>query len=428
MKIFALVFVVFLSMSLSAQIPDAVYSSRIKSVQLYSSGNQLGAPVIRLNSSEQLELHFDDLDANVKNYSYTFQLCNADWTPAMLSQFDFIKGYSQIRISTYRLSSVAYTRYTHYQAFLPDRNCVPTRSGNYILKVFRDGDTSKLIISKRMLVVDQKSTTVALIQQPFDNERFRTYQKVNFKVTLSEQLNVVNHIQQIKAVLLQNDRWDNAIMDIKPSIFSRNQVEFNTENDCVFPAGKEWRWLDLRSFRLQSDRVLNAQYSKTATQINVKPDMDRSNQRFNFFGDHNGKYIIECTESLNPFWQADYATVNFSFVPPNNLALNGRDVYLIGQLSNYDLNDNVKMNFNTEKGVYETSLFLKQGYYDYCYVSIDATSNKRIPIFNFTEGNYWESENDYTILIYYRPLAGRADELVGYARVNSLTGRQGISR
>ncbi len=141
MKIFALVVVVFLSISLSAQIPDAVYSPRIKSVQLYSATNQLGPPVIRLNSTEQLELHFDDLDANVKNYSYTFQLCNADWTPAMLSQFDFIKGYSQIRISTYRLSSVAYTRYTHYQAFLPDRNCVPTRSGKDSLKVLREGDT-----------------------------------------------------------------------------------------------------------------------------------------------------------------------------------------------------------------------------------------------------------------------------------------------
>jgi len=428
MKIFALVILVFFSMAISAQIPDAVYSSRIKSVQLYSAGNQLSAPVIRLNSSEQLELHFDDLDANVKNYSYTFQLCNADWTPAMLSQFDFIKGYSQIRISTYRLSSVAYTRYTHYQAFLPDRNCVPTRSGNYILKVFRDGDTAKLIISKRMLVVDQKSTTAALIQQPFDNERFRTYQKVNFKVNLSEQLDVVNHIQQIRAVILQNDRWDNAIMDIKPSIYTRNQVEFNTEQDCVFPAGKEWRWLDLRSFRFQSDRILNAQYSKTATQINVKPDMDRSGQRFNFFKDNNGKYYLECSESINPFWQADYATVNFSFVPPNNLALTGRDVYLIGQLSNYNLTETAKMNFNSEKGVYETSLFLKQGYYDYCYVSIDATSNKKIPIFNFTEGNYWESENEYTILVYYRPLAGRADELIGYSRVNSLTSRQGLNR
>ena len=119
-----------------AQIPDAVYSDRIKTVQLHPYGNQIGYPIIRLNSGEQLELHFDDLDGNVKNYSYTFQLCNADWTPAMLSHFDFIKGFSQVRLNTYRISSVAFTKYTHYQAMVPDRNCVPSRSGNYILKVF----------------------------------------------------------------------------------------------------------------------------------------------------------------------------------------------------------------------------------------------------------------------------------------------------
>src|SRR6185436_11614557 len=99
-----------------SQIPGQVYSPVIKSVQLYPYGNQLGYPIIRLGSAEQLELHFDDLDANIKNYSYTFQLCNSDWTPAMLSHFDFIKGFSQVRITTYRISSVAYTRYTHYQA------------------------------------------------------------------------------------------------------------------------------------------------------------------------------------------------------------------------------------------------------------------------------------------------------------------------
>jgi hypothetical protein len=406
-----------------AQIPDAIYSSRIKTVQLYTKGNQLGFPVIRTNSVEQLELHFDDLDADVKNYSYTFQLCNADWTPAMLSQFDFIKGYSQIRITTYRMSSVAYTRYTHYQANLPDRNCVPTRPGNYILKVFRDGDTSKLIFTKRMLVADEKAVVSAQIQQPFNGQLFRTHQKVQFRVVLNEQLNVVNHLQQIKVVILQNNRWDNAIVDIKPSFFSRNTLEFNTENDCVFPSGKEWRWLDLRSFRLQSDRVMNAKYSTSSTEIFVKPDMDRSGQRFNFFRDNNGFYVIDNIEGLNPFWQGDYATVHFSFVPPNNVALNGRDVYLVGQLTNYDISNQSKMQFNTEKGVYETSLFLKQGYYDYCYVAIDRTARNKVPVFDYTEGNYWETENDYTVLVYYRALAGRADELVGYARVNSLSGR-----
>jgi hypothetical protein len=416
------------SLAAVSQIPDAIYSDRIKTVQLHPYGNQLGYPIIRLNSNEQLELHFDDLDGNVKNYSYTFQLCNSDWTPVMLSHFDFIKGFSQVRLTTYRISSIAFTKYTHYQALVPDRNSAPSRSGNYILKVFLNGDTSKLIFTKRMMVVQELSSISAEIQQPFNGQLFRTHQKVQFKVNLNEQLNVVNAMQQIKVVIMQNNRWDNAVMDIRPTFFSRTTLEYNTENDCVFPAGKEWRWVDLRSFRFQSERIANAKYSKTSTEIFVKPEMDRKEQRFNFYRDANGMYNIEPSENINPLWQADYATVNFTFTPPGGNAYPNKDVYVFGQLSSYNLTDAAKMNFNAEKGAYESALFLKQGYYDYCYVTVDRNAKKRIASFDLTEGNLWETENNYTIFVYYRPLAGRADELIGIASVNSLTGRKSLGR
>lgn len=406
-----------------SQIPEDIYSPKISSVQLYPRGNQLGYPIMKMGGIEQLELHFDDLDANVKNYSYTFQLCNYDWTPAMLSHFDFIKGFSQVRITNYRLSSVAYTRYTHYQAVVPDRNCIPSRSGNYILKVFADGDTSKLIFTKRMLVVDEKSSVAAQIQQPFNGQFFRTHQKVQFKVSLNENVDVVNAQQQIMVAILQNNRWDNAITRIRPTFFSRKILEYNTENDAVFAAGKEWRWLDLRSFRLQSDRVADAKYSTTSTDIYVRPDADRSGQKFNFYRDANGRYYLQPTESINPLWQSDYATVKFSFVPSGNMPFPNKDVYLFGALNNYDLKDEAKMKYNAEKGVYETSLFLKQGYFDYMYVTIDKNDRKHQASFEETEGNLWETENEYMILVYYRPLAGRADELIGFTRLNSLTVR-----
>src|SRR5215213_6464892 len=133
-----------ISVAGNAQLTEAISLPNIKTAQLFISGNQLGYPVLNLGGSERLELHFDDLDANVKNYSYTYQLCNADWTPAMLSSFDFIKGFSWQRINTYRISSIAFTRYTHYSAVVPENNCAPSRSGNYILKVFMNGDTAKL--------------------------------------------------------------------------------------------------------------------------------------------------------------------------------------------------------------------------------------------------------------------------------------------
>jgi hypothetical protein len=428
MKNILILFVSGLVFSLAgkAQMTEAVNLPNIKTVQLFPSGNQLGYPVMSLNSGDRLELHFDDLDGNVKSYSYTYQLCNADWTPAMLSSFDFIKGFSYQRINTYRISSIAFTRYTHYSAVIPDNNCAPSRSGNYILKVFMNGDTSKVAFTKRFLVLNNQATITAQIQQPFNADIFRTWQKIPFSVTLSDGLQVMNHLQQIKVVILQNNRWDNALLNVKPTFFSGKKLDFNTENEIVMPGGKEWRWLDLRSFRLQSDRVAKVNYSTRNTEIFVKPDVDRSQQRFVYYRDINGMYTIETTESINPYWQTDYATVHFTYIPPDNVPLANKDLFLIGEMTNYNLNDSAKMVFNTDTRAYERTLFLKQGYYNYNYVTIDQNDRKRAASYEFTEGNYWDTENDYMILVYYRALAGRADELVGITHVNSLTGRKGI--
>src|SRR3982750_3431700 len=132
---FALLALSFSSFS-KAQAPDVTLMPNIHSVKLYLVGNQLGYPIISLGNSEALELHFDDMDGRVKNYFYTFQLCKADWTAADLSTFDYLKGFSQVRLNQYRVSSISQSKYVHYQATLPDRNCVPSRSGNYLLKVF----------------------------------------------------------------------------------------------------------------------------------------------------------------------------------------------------------------------------------------------------------------------------------------------------
>jgi hypothetical protein len=166
--------------------------------------------------------------------------------------------------------------------------------------------------------------------------------------------------------------------------------------------------------------VADARYTNKSTDILVRPDLDRTGQRFNFYRDANGRYYLQPTENVNPLWQSDYASVFFSFVPPGNTPYADKDVFVFGQLSNYDLRDQAKMQYNADKGVYETTLFLKQGYYDYMYVTIDKNDPKRKASFEVTEGNLWESENEYMILVYYRALAGRADQLIGVARLNSL--------
>ncbi len=406
-----------------AQEPDKVYAPGIHNVKLNYAGNQVAYPVISLNGGDQLELNFDDLDGGVHSYYYTWQLCNADWSKAILSEFDYIKGFSQNRINTYRTSSIAAVKYTHYMVTLPESSCIPSKSGNYLLKVFADGDTANLLFTRRVLVADNKAVIAAEVQQPFDGRLFRTHQKIQFTVNLGN-LNIFNAIQQVKICILQNWRWDNAITTIQPTIIRQNKLEFNTESDAVFPGGREWRWLDLRSLRLLSDRVKNSTTAADGTVlVEAKPDGDRSAQRMVYYKDNNGRFYNDVGETVNYLWQADYARVHFTFVPPNNQPLADKQVYLMGELSNYGMDEKAKMSFNAEKGAYETEILLKQGYYDYCYVTTEAASPH--PSFEFTEGNFWETENDYTILVYYRPIGGRSDELIGLSRINSLTGRSG---
>lgn len=407
--------------NVQAQVTEEVYRENIHSVQLHPVNNQTGFPVIRLNSNEQLALHFDDLNGGISNYSYTFELCNADWTPAIISHFDYIRGFSQTRITNYRVSNYALTRYTHYQAVFPDRNMMPSRSGNYILKVFETGLDSKVLFTKRFLVVDTKSTVSAEIQQPFSGGMFRTHQKLNFQVALNESLNIPNPHQQIKVAILQNGHWTGSRLITRPSIVTRNVLQYNNEQEISFPGNKEWRWLDIRSFRFLSEKIADAKHSDNATEIFVMRDAPRKDLRFNFYRDINGKYVLENTENLNPYWQGDYATVHFSLLPTAELNQPGKDIYLFGALTGYRLSPEARMKYDEADGLYKTSLKLKQGFYDYIYVTAGPQGNIS---FEETEGSLWETENDYMILVYYRALSGRADELIGVSHINSQTGRK----
>jgi hypothetical protein len=399
------------------RMPDEIYMNDIHSVKMFPQNNQLAPAILSLNSGDQVELHFDDVSGAPKNFYYTYQLCNADWSPADISVFDYLKGFVQNRVSQYRMSTVSTNKYVHYQALLPERSCVPVKSGNYLVKVFLDADTSKLAFTKRLLIVDNKVSIAAKVQQPFDPELLRSHQKVQFSVN-TQQLNLLN-AQQAKVVILQNARWDNAISNIQPSFIRGNLLEYNAEQDCLFPAGKEYRWADLQSFRFESERIDRVDRNTTPITIYIKQDLERTTNRYAFYRDRNGWADIGTDDYINPWWQSEYAQVIFTFTPANNQPLPGKNVYLFGELTGNVANEASKMIYDSKNGVYQKMLLLKQVYYSYTYVTKDERNRLAKPDFSFTEGNYWETENDYTILFYYRSFSGRYDELIGISSINS---------
>jgi Domain of unknown function (DUF5103) len=422
MRILPFFLFIFFVQAAQSQMPDRIYKDNIRSVKLYKTGDIYSYPVITINSNEQLELHFDDMDGDFKYYYYSFQLCNADWTPANVQTFDYIKGFQSNRITNYRNSNTVQTKYTHYQAFLPERNSTPTKGGNYLLKVFLNDDTSKLAFTKRCLVINPKTAVSAQVLQPYNGNFFRTHQRVQVSVsTASGQINTLSP-QDLKVTVVQNYAWASSSVIDRPTIFRGNYYEYSDDENTTFQAGKEWRWIDLRSLRLMSDRMKKIVDSDTSdrTDVYVIPDEERRQQLYVYYRDINGLYTLENRDNPNAFWQSDYAWVHFTFVPPGNRAYEGKSVYVYGELTNYEQNENTKMIFNEEKGVYEKALYLKQGYYNYSYVTLTDKKQEGVqPSLENTEGNYWGTENGYMIMVYFRPFGARADELIGFARLNS---------
>jgi hypothetical protein len=420
MKKLLLLFSLLFALYLQAQLPDYTYKQNVRTVKLYKAGDMYSYPIINLGSAEQLELHFDDMDADFKNYYYSFQLCNADWSPTTEPAYNYIRGFSSIRITNYRSSSIVKTRYTHYQAFLPERNSGPSRAGNYLLKVFINDDTSRLAFTRRMLVVNPKTVVNAQVMQPFTSSIFRTHQRVQATVaTAPNQINTFSP-QDLKLVVLQNNNWATMSIIDRPTIFRGNYYEYSDENNTTFEAGKEWRWIDLRSLRLMSDRMQKISTdSNRMVHVTITPDEERRQKLYIYYSDLNGIFTVENRDNPNALWQSDYANVHFTYVPPGNRAYEGKSVYVFGELTNYQQNDASRMTFNETKGVYEKQLYLKQGYYNYSYVTLTDKKNMPASLEN-TEGNYWGTENGYMVLVYFRPFGARADELVGVARINSV--------
>jgi hypothetical protein len=201
-------------------------------------------------------------------------------------------------------------------------------------------------------------------------------------------------------------------------------MEFNDENVLVFPAGKEYRWANLRSFRLQSERVASVDHTPGNVQVVLAPDPERTQHRYIRYTDYNGFYFVESTDVSNPWWQTEYARVHFTFVPKGNQPFADRKVYVVGEMNKYNMHDSTAMSYNAEKGYYEKSMLLKQGYYSYTYVTKENGKRNGLANAEQTDGSYWETENEYTVLVYFRSLAGRHDELIGMSTVNSLQSRR----
>ncbi len=397
--------------------PDKVYDFTIHTALIAPLGRPLDAPVLFLNSREQLQISFDDFKAQYQDYYYTIELVDSAWKSIQMNDFEYVNGFNQNKITSYSISSIAAQKYFHYQFNFPNNYCSPKLSGNYILKVYSDNNKDKIVFSKRFFVVENLTELNALVQAPFDGAITRSHQKIKLAIDIKNVLNFQN--DQLKVKVIQNNRYNDSKEVSSPSFIRGNILEFNNEEDLLFPGGNEYRWLDLQSLRLRSDRIATIENHSSLSTIIVKPDFSRTDILYNSFRDLNGGYLIMNTESLQSEIQNDYASVTFTYVTKDRKPLLDKKVYLAGAITNNVLDKNAEMQFDVKQGVYQKTFLLKQGYYSYSYILRDRELPNYMEDFVETEGCYAETENNYLVLVYYHAPGTRNDQIIGFLNINS---------
>jgi hypothetical protein len=394
---------------------NAVYREEIKTVQFYRVGSELSNPQYMLGSDVVLVLKFDDLANEAKNYSYTIIHCDADWNETYLQQSQYLDGIQDNQIADYAMSTNTTVKFVNYQLQIPNEECTPKLSGNYALLVFEDNDRDNLVLIQRFYVVEPLVRIEPLVKKATFDSFNGANQEIDFKI-FHEKLRLLNPRDEIKVVLMQNRRWDNAIRNLKPSNIQDNILSYDYSKENVFPGGNEFRFFDIRTARHIGENVGEIKFVRPYFHAALLPDEVRSNKTYSPYKEMNGNFIVESQDRVTDYdSECDYEFVHFFLPLPSQLL--GGSVNVFGALTGWNANKTNGMKWNYERGGYELALLLKQGYYNYQYVYV-ADGAKKADAENI-EGSFFVTENEYQILVYYRDQASRYDRLVGFTTVNS---------
>ena len=387
-------------------------SSQIKSLQVRNSKDWYAPPVINLSGDDYIEIVFDELSHNFRNYHYSIVHCNADWTPSMLSSIEYLTGFDSNPVEDYVTSFNTQVDYTNYRISLPNDRVGFKVSGNYVLSVYEQ--SNKSVVLRACFSVIEKSVTVgAGVTGNTDIDSYKKHQQLSVRVNYAA-YPVQNAQTDLYVYIIQNNRPDNSVKLNQAYLIGNNEITYEHNKELIFEAGNEFRRFECVNFRYNGLGVDIIKYFEPYTHVVLEHDRVR-NRNYSYDQDQNGRYMIRTSQGSDDDSESEYMFVHFT-LPWENPLIEGT-VHLNGELTNYIFNDNSKMIYNFERNAFEKSLLLKQGSYNYQYLFVPTRSKQGQT--GLIEGNFHETENEYRIMVYHRPFGGRYDRLVGMGGVQS---------
>jgi len=379
------------------------FSDLVRTLRVFPSNRWDMPPVVDLQRGEQIEINFDVLGAASEYYTYRILHCNADWTPSVLIESEYLDGLQNYPLDDYALSFNTRMDYVNYRLLIPNEKVRLKVSGNYVVQILND---SRPILNACFSVIEPQ-TTIKMEVLPITGKGANTkYQAVSFEVDYGSEIRFP--AQDLKVYVFQNNRFDNAASLVKPLNIQNKRSVYNHSPELTFEAGNEYRVFEMITTRYAGLGIERVEFHAPYYHSLLWPDGLRSNRSYFFGEDINGRVFIRTVNAEDSDIEADYQFVHF-YIPCEIPFL--ENIYILSEAFNNILDARSQMEYSVADKGYVKAALLKEGYYNYLYVSRKNTSSPASAA--LIEGNYYQTENEYRVMIYARPSGWRYDRLIG---------------
>lgn len=387
----------------SAQKNEAAH---IKSIQLKPLAANNFSTIVPLGTT--LELSFDDLEADQKDYSYKVQLMTYDWKPSNLIANQYINGFQSNIFFNVENSFNTLQNYTHYSVQFPNQNTRITKSGNYLVSVLNEYD--EVMFTRRFILYESTVAVGVSVTRGRDIKFMKEQQTVNLIVNHAS-IKINNPSQEIHVAILQNENWNTALTGVQPQFYKSNQLIYRYTRETNFWGGNEYLHFDNKLIRNGNINIFRVE-KKDIFHSYLYPYKNRVVKSYTYNPDINGQFVFRTIEASNPATEADYAQMYFSLKVENEFE--DKEVYVYGAFNNFQLTEENKMSFDSSTNTYSSNFLLKQGFYNYTYVTKSSDgyiSESEI------RGNFSQTENNYTAIVYFKPFGSLFDRVIGVGTI-----------
>lgn len=384
----------------------------IKTLRISNESDPHQLPLLELGSGQQLEISFDELASDPDRIAYRIVHCDADWTPSRISEMEYLDGFNNNPVEEITPSFNTFTPYYHYSVTLPDDRVNFKLSGNYAVLFYKEDSPEEVIATACFSVYENGIRIRGDVTTNTDIDFNKAHQQLSLTLNW-EKTPVSNPALDLKVKVTQNNRRDTEITLKTPSRLGAKEVVYEHNRNLIFEAGNNFRRFEIVSNKYRGMGVENIRYLAPLYHVTLSPDQQRSNRNYYYDQDQNGRYVIRQSEATDNDTEADYYMVHFA-LDYNNPLIEGT-IYLNGDFTYGRFNDAARMIYNFDTQRYEQSLLLKQGHYNYQYLFVPINGSRGSAA--LIEGNYFETDNEYLIKAYYRPVGERYDRLIGIALI-----------